>query len=242
MDEYTTLAIIAVAALAHASFQLSISMLTLLSSHTIGKKNTHNNLLLRTHAFVIGAGVMTLLLISSLALVLSYIYSATATPLFIWIIGCGLLTGVGISVAIFYYRKEAGTSLWIPRPMARYLSSRTKSTSSSAESFSLGMVSAISEILFTLAPIFIAAFSLVQLHPIWQLVGIAVYTIISLSSLIVVNCLISSGHSISKVQKWREANKRFLQLASGALLIILAVYIYVEHVMLAVALTAAGEI
>lgn len=242
MNIYTALAIIAITALAHSSFQLSISMLTLLSGHAIGKKRSHGHLLLLTHSFVFGAGVMTLLLLSLFALFLGYNNAVVSTSLLTWTVACGLLAGVGMSVAIFYYRKEAGTSLWLPRSMAQYLTERTKHTKDAAESFSLGLTSVLAELLFIVAPLFLAALVLIHLEPVWQVAGIALYVVVSLSSLMAVNGLIGAGHSISKIQKWRETNKRFLQLAAGALLVLLAIYVYVEYVMLAVALAAAGAV
>jgi hypothetical protein len=51
-----------------------------------------------------------------------------------------------------------------------------------------------------------------------------------MSSLLIVNGLIGSGHKISSIQKWRENNKRFLQFAAGSGLLILGCYLYVDKV------------
>lgn len=229
-------AIIAFAALIHASFQLSVSMLTLLSSHAIGRRTTHNKLLRLTCSFLAGAGVMILLLISFSAFVLDHT-SPSGTPLITWAACAGLLIGLGVAVWVFYYRREKGTSLWLPRGVARYLADRTKATKSSAEAFGLGLSSGIGELIFTLGPMLIAALVLIQLEPIWQLVGVALYALISLSSLLVVYVLIGGGHKLSHIQKWREKNKHFLQFAGGAGLLILGVYVYVEEI---VAVVVAG--
>lgn len=240
MNIVSSLIIIAFAGLIHASFQLSISMLTLLTSHTIGKKRSQKRLLALTNSFTFGVAVMTILLLCCVALLMSYGGAAFASSILTWTIVCGLLAGVGLSVLIFYYRREYGTSLWIPRGMARFLTRRTKATKQSAEAFSLGSSSVIGELLFIIAPVSIAALVLVGLEPTWQLVGIALYTVVSLGSLIIVTGLIGSGHSISRIQKWRENNKKFLQFAAGSGLLVLGFYIYVEHVMLTNALAAAG--
>lgn len=233
----SSLAIIAFAALIHASFQLSVSMLTLLSGHAIGSKTAHAKLLRLTGGFSLGVAVMTLLLLSFTALVLQQSFGREV-PLLAWAVSCGLLLGLGIAVWAFYYRHEKGTSLWLPRGMARYLSERTKATKHSAEAFGLGLSSVIAELLFILAPILIAALVLIQLEPVMQLVGIALYTFISLLSLLVVNGLIGSGHKLSRIQKWREDNKRFLQFAAGSGLLVLGFYVYVEQV---VTVTAAAH-
>ena len=226
MDIASSLAIVTLAALVHASFQLSVSVLTLLSGHAIGAKHSHARILRLTFGFVSGAGVMTLLALSFISLVFLHLFGHDA-PQVIWAIACGLLIGVGLAVWIFYYRREKGTSLWIPRSFARHLSDRSKATKSAAEAFSLGLTSVISEMLFIAAPMIISALVLIQLPGHWQLVGIAIYAVISLLTLFSVWILIGSGHKLSSIQKWREDNKRFLQFAAGGALAILGFFVYV---------------
>jgi len=239
MNILSSLIIISVAALIHASFQLSVSMLTLLSSHTIGKKRSHSRLILLTNAFAIGAGVMTMLLLSFTALLFSYLLNSASSYMLAWTISCGILVGVGISVWMFYYRKQSGTTLWVPRNAARFLTQRTRATKQSAEAFSLGLTSIVGELLFIAAPIIVTALVLIELPVIWQLTGIALYTVVSLGSILIVNGLIGSGHSISRIQKWRENNKSFLQFSAGTGLLVLGCYVYVEQVVTETAMAAA---
>jgi hypothetical protein len=115
--------------------------------------------------------------------------------------------------------------------MVRFLGRRTKATRHSAEAFSLGATSVLGEILFIALPVAIAALVLIQLPPSAQLIGVGLYTLTSLSSLGIMYILISGGHSISKLQRWREKNKGFLQFAAGAGLLALGFYVYVDQVM-----------
>ncbi len=239
MDIITSLIIVAVAGLAHASFQLSVSMFTLLSSHTIGKKRSFARLLTLTNAFIFGVGVMTLLLLCSLALSVNYI-GDLRDSVFAWAAGCGLLLGVGVSVAFFYYRREQGTTLWVPRGVARYLGERTKATKHSAEAFGLGLSSVIGELLFTIAPLAIASLIIVRLDTAWQLAAIGIYLLTSMLGLLIVSGMVGAGHSLSKIQKWRESNKTFLQFTAGGLLVALGIYVYVDRVILTNALLSAG--
>lgn len=226
MDTLSSLAIVTLAALIHASFQLSISVLTLLSGHAIGAKHSKRRLLSLTSSFVAGAALMTVLLLSFLALVVLQLFG-TLAPDVVWAIACGLMLGVGVAVWLFYYRKEKGTALWVPRGIARYLSDRTKATKQPAEAFALGLASVVGELLFIIAPLFIAALVLVQLDPAWQLIGIGLYGLVSVITLVSVWGLIGSGHKLSEIQKWRENNKYFLQFAAGSGLIILGIFTYV---------------
>ncbi|MEI6228409.1 MAG: hypothetical protein WCP11_00040 [Candidatus Saccharibacteria bacterium] len=225
-----SLAIIAFAALIHASFQLSVSMLTMLSGQTIGANHTQRKLLGLTTNFVFGAGLITLLLLSGLTFMLMSIFG-TNTPQIIWAGACGLLFGVAISVWMFYYRRGKGTALWIPRGVAKYLHDRTKATSMNAEAFGLGVSSVIGEILFIIAPLAIGALAIITLPDIWRLVGLGIYTVISLSSLVIVWMLIGGGHTLGRIQKWREDNKNFLQFAAGAGLIALSLFVYVNEIL-----------
>lgn len=229
MDVPSSLAVIIIAALIHASFQLSVSVLTLLSGHMIGSKRSHAKLLKMTTSFVIGVGFMTLLLLSFVSLMILEFFGPN-TPEVIWSAICGLLVGVAISVWLFYYRHEKGTMLWIPRSVAEYLTRRTKSTKSSAEAFGLGMSSVIGELLFVIAPISVSAITLIKLPVFWQLMGLGSYAIISLISLIIVWILIGGGHNLGRIQKWREKNKHFLQFAAGAGLIALSLFVYVNEI------------
>jgi hypothetical protein len=182
-----------------------------------------------TASFVIGAGVMTVLLLSFLSLLTINSFGGNV-PKLIWALSCILAAVVALYVWLFYYRRDNGTSLWIPRGLATYLTNRTKSTTLSAEAFGLGLSSVIGEIIFIIAPLFISALALIQLPAIWQLLGIGIYAFISMLPLITVWALIGGGHKLSQIQKWRESNKNFLQFAAGAGLIILAIFVYVSEI------------
>lgn len=231
MNTPTAFAIIALAGLIHASFQLSISMLTLLSGHAIGAKRSGARVLRLAGSFFVGTVSMTLLIVAFLSYLASSLFGEHI-PLMAWAVVCGLMFGLGVAVWVFYYRqgRSSGTTLWLPRGMARFLTDRTKSTKLSAEAFGLGLASITAELLFIIAPASAAALSLAALPPSQQLLGVALYTIVASLSLATVYVLIGSGHKLSAIQRWREQNKRFLQFAAGSALIVLGAYIYVNEV------------
>lgn len=229
MDIPSSLAIIALAGLIHASFQLSVSVLTLLSGHSIGQRHSLAKLLGLTSSFVVGAGVMIMLLLAFVSFVSWQLFGAY-TPQLVWATCCGLLLGVALSVWLFYYR-GVGTTIWMPRNLASYLTKRTSATKNSGEAFGLGLTSVAGEILFIAAPIFAAALVLIQLPPVWQLAGVALYTFVSMLSLLTVWVLIGSGHNLGQIQKWRDENKQFLQFAAGAGLIVLSFFIFVTEIL-----------
>lgn len=230
MDIFSAFAIIGLAALVHASFQLSVSVLTLMSGHTIGTKKSRAKLFRLSAAYTSGAGIMSLLLLSLAVLVCLHIFPSGVT-LGAWALNSGVALGIGVAIWLFYYRqRKKGTELWIPRAFADHLTERSKATKRSVEAFSLGLVTVIAELIFIIPSLMLSALIILQLPSEWQLVGLAFYVLISLMGLLIVWLLIGGGHSISKIQKWRESNKKFLQFAAGSALIVLGFFIYVSQV------------
>ena len=229
----SSFAIIIFSGLIHASFQLSVSVMTLLSGHSLGRKTAHRRILKLLNNFITGVFVLTSTLIASIAYYfLIVIQHSVTTEQLIAAIVTGLLISISIATLVFYYRRGDGTALWLPRDLARFLSKRTKSTKSRAEAFSLGMASVVAELVFILAPMSAAALAIVTLPDAWwQLLGIATYVFISLLPLFVVFALVGRGRKISRLQTWRENNKRFLQFASGGSLLILAGYVFVDRLL-----------
>lgn len=229
----SSFAIIVFGALIHASFQLSTSVLTLLSGHSLGRKTAHQKVLRLMNSYITGVFVLTALLISALAYFLtSFINHSASAEQLVAAVACGLLAGLGIATWAFYYRRGDGTALWLPRNLAHYLTGRTKATKNSAESFGLGMASVIAELVFIVAPMTTAALAIVTLPGLWwQLIGVLTYVVLSLMSLLIVFILVGGGHKLSKIQAWREKHKRFLQFVAGGSMLILAGYIFVDRLL-----------
>lgn len=239
MDAISPLATIALAGCIHASFQLSISTLTLLGTHAVGAKVTKIRLLKLIGGFALGTVLMTLLIVSCSALWLQAAFGTTV-PSLAWTTMCGFLLGLSFAVWIFYYRREPGTSLWLPRGMARYILQRTKATKVTSEAFALGMASVVAELLFIAGPIIVTALILIELPPLWQLVGIAIYGLTSLLPFLFVTAKVAAGHNIAAIQRWRANNKGFLQFIAGCGLIVLAFCLYVNQVTGGAALSGRG--
>jgi len=230
MDILTSLAIVAFAALIHASFQLSVGVLSLLSGHALSAKKSRARLLNLTTSYTLGAGVMTLFTLSFISLILLHSFGASV-PLVVWALACGLVLGIGIAVWLFYYRRHTnGTELWIPRSFADYLHSRSKATHHSAEAFGLGLTSVVAELIFIIPSMTISALVLLELPGYWQLAGIALYTIVSLLGLLLTWSFVGSGKSLARIQRWRVDNKKFLQFAAGGALIVLGFFVYVSKI------------
>lgn len=231
MTEIVALSIVCLAALIHASFQLSISTLTLMSGHALGRGQSHTRLVSLLGGFTAGAATMTILLLCTIGLWLGYIVTTPTIPSVLWATACGLLFGVGMAVWLFYYRRARGTMLWLPRPTAEFLAERSKRTKNTGEAFALGLASVFGELLFVIAPIFVSVLVILPLSSDKQLLAIILYVVISMFSLLAVAVLVSGGHKLSDIQRWRETNKNFLQFAAGTALFVLGFYLYVNEVL-----------
>lgn len=223
--------IVAFAGLLHASFQLGVSVLTLLSGHSLGRRRSFARLMQLNVAYLCGAALVTILLFASFG------YAAMAGLKYAlpeaWLVVSFLNIIIGLMVIGFYYRRQKGTGLWIPRAMARYLENRTKKTKHSAEAFTLGAGSVLAEIPFLIGPLLIAVLSVISTPGSagLQLQSFLLYSLISLLPLITIVSLVGAGHKISTIQRWREHNKLFLQYCAGSGLVVLGAYIFVERVL-----------
>lgn len=229
MDTFTALSVIALAATIHASFQLSVSVVTMLSGHTAGKGVRPARAFRLVNAFLAGTLVTTALVVCTL-LYLAITVDIWQQPSSLWSVVCALLIGIGVAVWAAYYRRGSGTPLWIPRAFARFLTKRVRTTTLSVEAFSLGMTTVIAELPFMAAPLVAATLALAYLPAGLQLAAALGYVVVASLSVIAVTVLIGSGHNLSHIQRWRESNKRFLQFATGGGLIVLGGFLYVNQV------------
>jgi len=89
MDIFYALAIVALAGFIHSSFQLSVSVLTMIKGHAIGAKRSHGHVLRLGASFIFGTGIMTILLLSLMATVLVDLFNGN-TPEILWAIAAGV--------------------------------------------------------------------------------------------------------------------------------------------------------
>ncbi|HEX8389844.1 MAG TPA: hypothetical protein VF597_00275 [Candidatus Saccharimonadales bacterium] len=207
----------------HATYQLSVSVLTLLSSHTIGRR-LHNVHLLRLSLwYVAGATIAVALLclaaIALTAMILPHHYTLMTYVTFTLAPVCALLT------VLVYYRRGAGTRLWLPRAVVSYVTDRAKRTRSGSEAMSLGLLTVMAEVPFAVAPLLLVGYALQASGPRQWFELSLLYGICVSLPLLVVALYLSSGHKVSGVQRWREQSKNYLKWTSALTLLILSVYV-----------------
>lgn len=230
MDIFTVFLVIALSAGVHASFQLSVSVFTLVAGHKLSQKSPHRHLMKISTATILGVFITNILLFSGLAFLVSNFVEIFSTHSRIfWATSIGLLSGIAVSSWFFYWKKgqNVGTEIWLPRNFVNFLSKKSKTADHSAEAFSLGSTSVLAEIIFLFPPLLSATLATAMLRPAFQFVALTLYVFVANFPLFVVYCAISGGHSLSRVLMWRERNQHFLKLFASLSAIILAAVIFV---------------
>lgn len=218
--------VLGAAAILHASFQVAVSVLTGLSARQLGFHSSHSRLIRLCFAYILGAFAAIVAIVMALAYVLQ---STSISGTLLWAGIAGYGAAVGIIIMLFYYRAGKGTVLWLPRGIARFLDDRIGKTSTSTESFSLGVMTVVSELPFVLAPTLIAAMMLSGHTSDFRILSLLAYGFVAVLPLLIITWLVGGGKKISRIQKWRETNKSFLQFAAGSGLLVVSAYLFVNY-------------
>jgi hypothetical protein len=208
----------------HICYQLSVSVLTHFSSHSLSRRVSEKRLLLLGSSYGLGAVITTSLIITGLVTLSSFTADKSQT---LMTIAVGLAPFIGLATILWYYRRGKGTRLWLPRPIADYLLKRSKKTKSAVEASMLGAATVVGELPFLFGPLLFIAFLISREPGASWIVWSSLYSILAYLPLLFVTMYLTSGHSIARVQRWREENKSFLQWTSGVTLVLLTIYLTV---------------
>lgn len=215
----------------HVCYQLSVSVLTHMSAHTLSRKASAKRLLGLGLSYSFGVFAMTVLLVLAVVSFVAIGSGSTEHSLRLpMLVVVSLLPIIGLVTMFAYFRKGRGTQLWLPRPIAEYLTKRSRKTRSAFEATMLGGGTVVGELPFLIAPVLLVS-TVIATQPsgLWLLLAKS-YAVLATLPLLVITLYLSSGHSVARVQRWRERNKGFLQWTSGVALVLLTVYLTVLQV------------
>lgn len=217
------------AAVIHATLQLSLGALLLLYHASLGKhvrKKTKN----LVDSYIAGIGTLVFLALGAVAFVLDRYFEK---PLYVeeLIIVVGMLVALAIAMWMFYYRRGKSTELWLPRSVARFIDRRAKATNNNTEAFSLGVLTSLAETPWTIVLLVVAANSLLALPPLYQILALALYTIVSIVPLAVLRLVIRKGQTVVDVQRWRVKHKTFFRILTGIGFATLAFFLFTFEVL-----------
>ncbi len=225
MEVSVSLSIIILSGLVTASLQLPLGTLLLLYHASLGK-NVRKKTKTLASSFISGVTLMNFLLLGTALFLIASLTSSGVLSDLGHVILFGLLVALGIIAWFFYYKRKDSTELWLPRHLARFIDSRAKLTNDTSEAFSLGLLVPLSEILFTLPLLALAGDAILRLDPLFQAVGLVIYTIFGTIPMLALRFSIRKGRNVAEVQRWRLKNKNFFRFFTGAGFIVLAAFLF----------------
>lgn len=214
MEGYTYLGIIILAGLILASLQMSLGTLLLLYHSSLSKHIPKKTKRLAS-SYISGVALMNFLLISTTTLLIITLSVAGTLSKTTLSVIFGILIALALISWFFYYKKGSTTELWLPRSLAKHLSSRAKSTSDESEAYSLGLTVPFVEILFSLPLYLLAGDAVLCLPPDFAALGLVLFTALSVLPLLALRFALRSGRNVAEVQRWRLKNKNFQRIFTG---------------------------
>lgn len=228
MDMFIPFSEVFLAAVIHATLQLELGTLLLLYHASLGKhiKKRTKGLV---SSYIAGVGGLVFLGVAAIAFVMDrYFGSALFAEELVIVVG--MLVALAIATWFFYYRRGKSTELWLPRSVARFIDHRAKETNSNTEAFSLGALTSLAEMPFTLILMVVAANSILELPSPYQLLAVVLYTVIAIIPPVVVRVAVRRGQTISDIQRWRVKHKNFLRAITGIGFVVLGFFLFAFEV------------
>ncbi len=220
--------VVVLAGLIQASMQLNLGTLLLLYHASLGKhikrKTRHI-----VDTYITGVAVLVVLMLATLILTLERYFGGMLYVEEVVIV-ITMMVALAVLIWMFYYRSGRSTELWLPRSVAKFIDRRAKLTDSNVEAFSLGMLTSLAEMPFTLILLIVSANSILTLPPIQQLIAILLYAAITIVPLVVFRIAIRRGQSVVSIQRWRIKHKNFLRFLTGLGFIVLGFFIFTFEV------------
>lgn len=217
------------AAVIHATLQLSLGALLLLYHASLGKHVRKKTRFL-VDSYISGMGMLVFLGLAATVFVLDRYFEE---PLYIeeLVIVVGMLVALAIAVWFFYYRRGKSTELWLPRSVARFIDKRAKTTNSNTEAFSLGVLTSLAEMPFTIVLFVVAANSILVLPQLYQILAVVIYTVITIIPSIVLRLAIRKGQTVVDIQRWRVKHKTFFRILTGVGFLTLGFFLFTFEVL-----------
>ena len=228
MRVFTSLGIIVFSMLILGSMQLVPGVFSIFAHYAFGKYSQKKASDL-TLFFVIGAELIaTIIILLVYFLIMALSDTIEDLSIAIWIL-CGILCSLSLASALFYFRKGAGTKLFIPRSLSKNLTTKAQLVKNRSDAFILGIISIIPELIFTLPVYFIASLEIMKIGntPISRAV-LLFLIIISVILPTVILYFRSKNYNLADYLKFRFKNKNFFRCAIIASYLAIVILILLE--------------
>lgn len=229
MDMVIPVSEVLLAALVHATLQVQLGTLLLLYHASLGKHIKKKTKTI-VSSYIAGIGTLVFLSIAAICFIFDRYFGKALYPEEIVIV-ISMLVAIAIIVWGFYYKRGKSTELWLPRTVARFIDKRAKETDSNTEAFSLGVLTSLAEMPFTLVLLIVAANSILKLPGLWQIIAVVIYTVIAIIPPVILRLAVRKGETIAEIQRWRVQHKTFMRVISGVGFLVLGFFLFAFEVL-----------
>jgi cytochrome c biogenesis protein CcdA len=211
-----TLSVVVLSAAIDSINPCAIGVLILMVSVVLGGKGSVRKLLFLGGLYIFA--IFMTYLIAGLGL----LYFLSSVPLFVseylaLIVGTFVILAGLLEIKDFYWYGK-GFSLQIPPFFAAMIHNYSKNVTVPGVIF-LGCFIAAVELPCTGAP-YLAIITMLSLNfDIYAFLLLILYNIIFVAPLIIILLLVAAGTKVSKIKKWKQANKGYMRFAMGFMLI-----------------------
>ena len=225
MNVLTSVGILILAALILASMQLAPGIFAIFM-HYVHGKFSHKKAANLSTFFIIGAetsAVIIFLCIYAILCSSPAIAFVIDSNVFAWIMA-GIFLALTFATLGLYYRRGAGTRLFIPRRFSQGLKSRISSAKSRSDAFVLGFVSLVPELIFTLPLYLIVTITIMRLDTICPARAglIILFAIIAISPLLIMRIMHATGFNLADFIRFRFKNKSFFRFCIALCFLLIA--------------------
>lgn len=230
-NDLTVLLLVVGVLFVHASYQLSVSVLSYMSGRALGQRTARRRLASLGAGYSLGVMSMIFLILLSIVVMTNTTAITHALALkLLTVVVAAVVPLIGLFTVLTYYRRGKGTKLWLPRPFADYLLWRARKTKSPVEAVALGATTVVGELPFVIGPLLIMAV-VIAYQPVSLWAGYsALYALLATLPVMLIGWLFARGITPAQVQRWRERNKGFLQWSSGSLLVLLTIFLVILQI------------
>ena len=229
MSVFTSLGILVTAMLIMALLQLTPGIFLLFRHYASGKYSARKASDLALF-FILGVETAVVIFLLSLYFIITAISPTIidSNNFFYWFMST-VFAILCFAFLFCYFRKGAGTRLFISRSLASKIDHKAKTIKSRSDAFTLGITSIIPELIFTL-PLFIisiACISSIATESVLRSGLIILFAISAVLPLIIYNITFNIDHHLASLIKFRFKNKTFIRFFVSFLYLLLSIIIII---------------
>ena len=154
-------------------------------------------------SFILGVEIFTTVIWLLTYIIIFCINFEDISPIFLWVMS-GICLAESIAMLLFYFRRgKSTTALFIYRRSAKSLVTHAKNVKSRSDAITLGFISCLPELIFTL-PLYIVCTTFLQSESVLpRALVIIISIIVTILPLFIIRFFLHSGHNLAELQRLR---------------------------------------